>query len=166
MLESPVSWLAILIPAMIVVMVLMMRLAMKAPTREGIDIMEQIDGLQYYMEVVEEKILKTSDPPQMSRQLYEDYLPYAVALNVESKWADKFALAMAGVMAAAATTIDTTPYWYKNSGTSGALQPSRFSPSSMVNSFSTALSAASSSKSTSGGGRVGSGGGGGGGGGW
>jgi uncharacterized membrane protein YgcG len=170
--SGPVSWLTALVAALCALVIFMTRHALKRPTPRGLDIMEQIDGLQLYMEAVEEKVLKTFDPPQMSRQLYEEYLPYAVALNVESKWGKKFAASVAGAAAAAATAAAVTqPHWYKSTSGGGI---GDFSVDRMVGSFSQALSAATTSPSSSGssssgggsGGSVGSGGGGGGGGGW
>lgn len=162
-----VSWLTILAMAVCVLVIFMTRHALKRPTLRGLEIMEQIDGLQLYMEAVEEKILKTFDPPQMSRQLYEDYLPYAVALNVESKWGDKFAASVAGAsVEEALVRTGGNPRWYKTGGGNAVTGP--FSIGGMIGYVSHAVSAASSSPSgsSSGGGSVGSGGGGGGGGGW
>jgi hypothetical protein len=162
------SWLAATVLAATLLIIAMTRYAMKRPTTRGIDVMEQIDGLQYYMEAVEEKILKEFDPPQMSRQLYEDFLPYAIALDVESKWGAKFAAAAGAALAAAAVT--TQPSWYKTSRAGSRIGNSDFSVTRMVGGFNRALAAASTSpssgSSSSGGGRVGGGGGGGGGGGW
>lgn len=158
------SWLVLGIIMIMASIVAWMREVMKAPTKTGREMMDHINGLQYYMEAVEEKVLQKFDPPQMSRELYEKYLPYAVALNVESKWAKKFAVAMGSALAAGAT-YSSYPYWYRshdgNVGDSLSIQ-------SMVNSFSTTLAAASTSESSgsSGGGSSGGGGGGGGGGGW
>lgn len=161
-----ISWLVIAcILAMAGLFVTMFKI-MKAPTKEGRAVMDHIDGLKYYMEAVEEKILKRFDPPQMSRELYEKYLPYAVALGVESRWADKFALATAGAATAVAVvTSHTVPSWYTGAGGSSM---GGFSASSMVSSFGASISAASTSSSSGsgGGGSVGGGGGGGGGGGW
>lgn len=162
-LMHSISWLALGVIIAMIILVVNMRFIMKAPTKEGRDIMDQLNGLKYYMEAVEEKVLKVFDPPEMSRELYEKYLPYAVALGVESKWADKFALSVAGATVVAGA-VSTVPSWYKGSfyGADG------FCANSMINSFSNTLSAASTSNSSgsSGGGFSGGGGGGGGGGGW
>lgn len=158
------SWLVVGSILLMAAIVVKMRHIMKAPTKEGRAVMDHINGLKYYMEAVEEKILKKFDPPQMSRELYEKYLPYAVALNVESKWADKFAAAAGAAAIAAGTAIATSPRWYHGaSGTSG-----NFSVGNMVGSLSSGIAAASTSQSSgsSGGGSSGGGGGGGGGGGW
>lgn len=161
--STAASWLVIGLCLIMLAFFVLMRVPMKAPTRDGQRIIEHINGLQYYMESVEEDVLKVFDPPQMSRELYEKYLPYAVALGVESKWADKFALAVGGTLAASAAAVSTSPHWYSSSN---RFSSGGFSASSMVNSVGGALSAASTSSSSSGGGSSGGGGGGGGGGGW
>ena len=164
-MSQHLSWLVIAVIFIMIILIVLMRGIMKAPTRKGREIMDHLNGLRYYMSAVEEKILKKFDPPQMSRELYEEYLPYAIALGVESKWADKFALALgaSALAAATASTINTSPSWYSGSSSAGG-----FSASSMVSSFGSALSAASTSQSSGsgGGGSSGGGGGGGGGGGW
>lgn len=164
---SMASWLVIFMMMLILAVIIVMRPIMKAPTKKGQEVIDHINGLQYYMEAVEEKILKKFDPPEMSRELYEKFLPYAVALDVESKWADKFAMAMVGALAAK-QTFDTSPRWYRSSSGSSS-SSGGFSASAMVSNFSSTLSAAStpaSSSGSSGGGSSGGGGGGGGGGGW
>lgn len=165
--EDAVSWLTALATAVTLTLIIFIRIGMRALTPEGTDIAEQVDGLKYYMEAVEEKILKTFDPPQMSRQLYEDYLPYAIALNVESKWGDKFA----ATMDEATLQNSSPPSWYKNEVKEQKPSPV-FSASAMSNDFKHALGVAMAEvssgggRSSRGGGWVGKGGGGGGGGGW
>jgi Predicted membrane protein (DUF2207) len=113
-MSQHLSWLVIAVIFIMIIVIVLMFGIMKAPTPKGREIMDHLNGLRYYMSAVEEKILKKFDPPQMSRELYEEYLPYAIALGVESKWADKFALALgASALAAAATasTINTSPSW-------------------------------------------------------
>ncbi len=166
LVSSMASWLVIIAIMIMPVLIIVMQPIMKAPTKKGQEIIDHINGLKYYMGAVEEKILKKFDPPQMSRELYEKFLPYAVALDVESKWEEKFSLAMVGALAAQ-QSINTIPHWY-NSSSGNSLPSGNFSASSMVNNFSSAMSAASTSSSSgsSGGGSSGGGGGGGGGGGW
>lgn len=164
LLSLYLSWLVIVIILLMLFVVLSTRVIMKAPTIEGREMMDHINGLRYYMETVEEKVLKKFNPPEMSRELYEKYLPYAVALGVESKWADKFSVAMGSAMIAAGAAISTSPHWYSGTGSGVS---SGFSPQVMVSSFGSALAASTSSNSSSsGGGSSGGGGGGGGGGGW
>jgi len=165
LMASAMSWLVIAIILIMPAIFVFMRHIMKAPTRRGREIMDQIDGLQYYMEEVEEKVLKKFNPPEMSRELYEKYLPYAVALGVESKWGDKFASTAAGAAVAQSKTSSYSPSWYSGSSSSG-FTGRGFSTASMISSIGSSISASSSSNSSSGGGSSGGGGGGGGGGGW
>lgn len=166
MVSMLASWLVIAAILIMIILFVAMRPIMKAPTLEGREVMDHINGLKHYMEAVEEKILKVFDPPQMSRELYEKYLPYAVALDVEAKWADKFGSSVGDAIQSSSKNLDTTPRWYRTS--SRGISSSGFSASSMVSSFGSAISAASTSRSSSGGRGGSSGGGGGssGGGGW
>lgn len=89
---------------------------LKAPTVKGQEIIDHLNGLKLYMEKVEEPILKRFDPPQMSRQLFEEYLPYAVALDVEGKWAEAFEK---HVIASTSTqSKQTSPSWYRGNSSS------------------------------------------------
>ena len=107
-------------------------------------------------------------PPEKTPELFERYLPYAVALNVENRWADRFA----GVLAAAAAAGAATAAWYignRDSQTDWGNFASRVgdSLSSTVASASTAPgSSGGGSSGSGGGGSSGGGGGGGGGSGW
>ena len=144
-------------------------------TPKGRDALDHIEGLKYYMEAVEEKILKKFDPPEMSRQLYEELFPYAVALDVESKWGDKFIKNMAlltvgSVLAAGA--LSKSPSWYASSNGGSGFSES-FDLGNFTRNFERKISqsasvrpSSSSGGYSSGGGSSGGGGGGGGGGGW
>ena len=50
-----------------------------------------------YLGVAEEDRLNALNPPEKTPELFERFLPYAVALDVENRWAERFA----GVLAAA-----------------------------------------------------------------
>jgi uncharacterized membrane protein len=98
--------------------------------------------------------------------VFEKFLPYALALDVEQQWAEKFSgvLAMAGT--APGDNAGITPSFY--SASSGAISGAAFS-SSFADSFTSAISSSSSAPGSDGGGGgggSGGGGGGGGGGGW
>ncbi len=137
---------------------------LKAPTPKGQAAMDHIRGFRMYLEVAEGEELKrmTAPPPPMTRQLFEAYLPAALALGVEQKWAERFASVL-DIQAP-----DYHPGWYSGPGFS-ARNLGAFS-SSLGSSLNSAISSASTapgSKSGSGGGgSSGGGGGGGGGGGW
>jgi len=106
------------------------------------------------------------NPPEKTPELFERYLPYALALDCENEWNAKFT----AVLAAAAAAGAAAPIWYSGSnwdyGRTGG-----FTDSLGRGLASSAASAATAPGSTSGsggggGGFSGGGGGGGGGGGW
>jgi uncharacterized membrane protein YgcG len=138
---------------------------MKAPTFAGRRLMDQVEGFKMFLGSVDGDRLNRAAPPEQTPQMFEKFLPYALALDVEQDWANKFS----GVLAAAGTEPGScgaayTPSFYSGSSWSG------FSGAGFASSFGSSLTSAISSSSTApgsggGGGSGGSGGGGGGGGG-
>jgi uncharacterized membrane protein len=102
------------------------------------------------------------NPPSPTTQLYEHYLPAALALGVEQRWAERFA----GVFAMQAAS--SAPNWYNGSAWDSQDVGSfgKSLGSSLDSAVSSASSAPGSSSGSDGGGSSGGGGGGGGGGGW
>ena len=104
-------------------------------------------------------------PPEDTPELFERYLPYAIALGVENRWAQRFAAVLA---AAAAQGQQQGFAWY--SGTNHPWDdPTGFADSvgsSLSETISSASTAPGSGSGSGGGGSSGGGGGGGGGGGW
>lgn len=137
---------------------------LKAPTIYGRKIMDQIEGFKLYLSVAEAERLKVLHSPHKIPELFEKYLPYALALDVEHAWSEQFS----EVLASASRDHGYSPSWYSGShwSTLGATGLA----SSLGSSFSSAISASSaapgSSSGSGGGGSSGGGGGGGGGGGW
>jgi uncharacterized membrane protein len=112
--------------------------------------------------------LNRANPPEHTPETFEKFLPYALALDVEQDWAEKFsgALAMAGT-AHEDSNVAYTPSFY-SAAYGNAFTGSGFS-SSFTDSFTSAISSSSSAPGSGGGGGgggSGGGGGGGGGGGW
>lgn len=139
---------------------------MAAPTAEGRKIMDRIAGFKHYLSIAERERLDRMHPPEDTPELFEKYLPYAVALGVENKWAKRFA----GVLAAAAATPGGQQGfgWY-----SGSRSPwddaggfSRSIGTALTSAISSSSSSPGSKSGSGGGGFSGGGGGGGGGGGW
>ncbi len=139
---------------------------MYAPTPEGRLVMDRIAGFRQYLSITEEERLDSMHPPEKTPELFERYLPYAIALDVENRWAERFAGVLAAAAAAGATA--QTASWYSGSGDVWD-NPSGFA-SDIGSSFASTVSSASTSPSSgggsSGGGSSGGGGGGGGGSGW
>jgi uncharacterized membrane protein YgcG len=144
---------------------------MKAPTPAGRKVLDVIAGFREYLTVAEEDRLNLENPPQRTPELFERFIPYALALGVEQKWSEKFD----DILAAASKTeqkTNYTPTYYtgSNSGLGNAL--SVVAIGSAIGGALASSSVAPSSSGSSGGrgggrgGSSGGGGGGGGGGGW
>lgn len=138
---------------------------LKAPTLVGRKLLDEVDGFKRYVEVAEKLELDARYPEGRTPELFERYLPYAVALGIEQRWADQFA---AIIKQAAMSKEGYSPVWYRGSNWHPT-ELSSFS-SSLSNSFSGAIASSSTAPGSSsgggGGGFSGGGGGGGGGGGW
>jgi len=136
---------------------------LKAPTLLGRKIMDQIDGFKMYLGVAEKDQIYSMQEPDKSPELFESYLPYALALGVENQWAEKFSDILAGIKG-----DDYRPVWYN--GTSWSTLGASGFASSLSSSFASTISSSSTAPGSSsgggGGGFSGGGGGGGGGGGW
>ena len=139
---------------------------LKAPTIAGRLVLDRVQGFKMFLGKVEGDRLNRTAPPQQTPEVFEKYLPYALALDVEQDWAEQFS----GILGAAGTAPGGSPAYvpsfYSGSAWNG------FGGSSFASSFGSSFtgaiassSAAPGSTSGSGGGGGGSGGGGGGGGG-
>jgi uncharacterized membrane protein YgcG len=149
--------------AMLVTLIVFARLV-RAPTQEGRALLDEIEGLKLYMSVAERDELASmrgpDQPPMLDAKRYEALLPYAVALEVEDAWTEKFT---AAVGAAAAAEAASRMSWY---GGRGPITNIGDFTSSIGSSLSSQISSAATPPgSSSGGGGGGSSGGGGGGGG-
>jgi uncharacterized membrane protein len=158
---TSVWMLAVLLAAVAVNLVFFSLL--KAPTLGGRKVLDHIEGFRMYLGTAEQDRLEALHPPQKTPELFEKFLPYALALDVENEWAEKFT----NVLTEAGKPVsDYRPVWYAGAT---ALSASALA-SSLSNSLTSAISSASVSPSSrsgsGGGGSSGGGGGGGGGGGW
>ncbi len=155
---------------------------MEAPTREGRRLLDHIEGFREYLSTADEgPRLEALHPPEKTPELFERMLPYAIALDVENSWAEKFknvlaAAALAPVAAAPAMAwyAGTRDWGRDTAGVASAVSSSlttTVASSSTAPGTSSSYSGSSSSYSSSsggsfGGGSSGGGGGGGGGSGW
>ncbi|HEY3075177.1 MAG TPA: DUF2207 domain-containing protein [Burkholderiales bacterium] len=138
-----------------------------AYSAQGRRLEDEIEGLRQYLGVAERDELARQKAPPKTAEEFSKFLPYAVALDVEQTWAERFAIAL-GSAAVAAAVSD----WYQSSDGAG-FSASGFTSS--VSSLGETIAAASSPPASSsgssdsgggGGGSSGGGGGGGGGSGW
>ncbi len=138
---------------------------LKAPTLAGRKLLDSIEGFKLYLSVAERDELNIKHPPEKTPELFEQYLPYAIALDVEQQWGERFT----GILAKARADGDSyQPAWYH--GHSWSHHNIGNFTSSIGGDMSSAISSSStapgSSSGVGGGGSSGGGGGGGGGGGW
>jgi uncharacterized membrane protein YgcG len=137
---------------------------LRAPTEMGQKLLDQVEGFRLYLATAEEDRLNVLHPPEKTPELFERYLPYALALDCENEWNAKFA----AVLAAAAVAGAAGPAWYSgrrwDSGRSGSFTDSL--GRSLAASAAAAATAPGKSSGSRGGGSSGGGGGGGGGSGW
>ncbi len=166
------------IPAIIAVLVVMIfvliafGMLVRAPTSEGRKMLDEIEGLKRYLGVAERDELASMPGPEvpgagerapmLDAKRYEFLLPYAVALEVEDAWTNKFTLAV-GAAAAAAATAGIA--WYRGGGIDSMGSLSKAVGNSLSSQIASSSSPPGSSSGSGGGGSSGGGGGGGGGGG-
>jgi uncharacterized membrane protein YgcG len=137
---------------------------LQAPTVAGRAIMDRIEGFRQYLGAAEEDRLNALNPPDKTPQLFERFLPYAIALDVENEWASRFA----AVLAAAGTSAAVASWYQVNDGNNDPVSLAQTLGSSFANSVAAASAppGSSSGGGSGGDGSSGGGGGGGGGGGW
>ena len=142
---------------------------LERPTLLGRGVLDQLEGYEAFLTATEGDRIRRLQPADASMELFERHLPYALALGVESAWAERFEDALDAAALAATGRSGGAMAWYHANGGS----PTSFSgmSSSLGSAFSSSLSASSAAPSSSGGGSSGGGfsgggGGGGGGGGW
>jgi uncharacterized membrane protein YgcG len=156
----------IVIGVLMVITLLIFGRLVKAPTVEGRKLMDEVEGLKLYLSVAERDELARMQgpdaPPALDDKRYEMLLPYAVALEVEEAWTEKFT---AAVGAAAAAEATRRIGWYHGGDVSDLGSLSRAIGTSLTSQIASSATPPGSSSGSGGGGSSGGGGGGGGGGG-
>ncbi len=160
-----------LLPVLMLVVILCMDALfywlLKAPTLFGRREMDKIEGFKLFLSVSEKDELNFRTPISKTPELFEKYLPYALALSVENRWAERFSSILNTELTPEQGGY--RPGWYSGTANWSTLGAAGFA-SSLSSSFSSAVSSSSvppgSSSGGGGGGFSGGGGGGGGGGGF
>ena len=90
---TPAGWFTLLTVLLMLVANGVFGKLLQAPTVAGQALMDHIRGFKMYLEVAEGEELKRvkAPPPPLTPQLFESYLPAALALGVEQRWAERFA---------------------------------------------------------------------------
>jgi len=138
---------------------------LKAPTTVGRKLLDKIDGFKMYLELAEKDELNLKNPPEKTPVIFEIYLPFAMALDVEQNWGSRFSTVFERLEQQGKSS---QPSWYYGShwdhNNMGAF--TKTMGTSLSSAISSASTAPGSSSGAGGGGSSGGGGGGGGGGGW
>ena len=168
MLASATSVFVMAVLLMTVLLHILFHYLLKAPTSAGRSVLDKTEGFKMFLGAVEGDRMNRVMPPDQTPEVFEKYLPYALALDVEQAWAEKFSGVLGGAgQTPGSNSCGYSPSWYSGAGWS-TLGAAGFA-SSLSGSFSGAIASSSSapgSSSGGGGGGSGGGGGGGGGGGW
>jgi hypothetical protein len=154
----------------LLVVVVVMNMAfyhlLKAPTMLGRRILDRIEGFKMFLGATEGDRLRRMAPAERTPELYEKYLPYALALNVEQAWTEQFADVLSTAMRPDGGGY--RPGWYSgamfDSGRVGSFGGAV--GSALSDAIASSATAPGSISGSGGGGSSGGGGGGGGGGGW
>lgn len=151
--------------ALMAVTIVTFAIIMKKPTDPGRRLMDESAGFREYLEIAEKDEMNLRNPPHKTPQLFERYLPFALALGVEQQWAERFSRIFASLKGP--NNSDWHPAWYNGSWNSLDLSSNTSNLSSGLSSaISSSVSPPGSSSGSGGGGFSGGGGGGGGVGGW
>lgn len=132
------------------------------PSQAFVNTIAEIKGFKMYMTAAETTQIQHFNPPKLTPEIFEKLLPYAIVLNAEKVWGNKFSK----LVEQSNQTTHTQSSWYvgpSNMGMSHAFS------SNLAHNISSSLATSSTAPSSSGsggGGSSGGGGGGGGGGGW
>jgi uncharacterized membrane protein YgcG len=162
--EDP-SPLAIIVMVLMAVTTIFFATIMKRPTMRGRKLLDEVMGFEDYLDIAEKHEMELRNPPEKTPQLFEKYLPFALALGVDQSWSERFAAILKE-----AQLPDGSPYqpvWYGGSWDRFNIGSTTTAITHSLNSAVThSVSPPGSSSGGGGGGFSGGGGGGGGGGGW
>src|SRR6185503_15788921 len=111
LLLAPVSHIVAAIAVMLVTLFLFARW-LPAYSVDGRKLEDHIVGLRQYLSVAEADELRRMKAPPQTPEEFAKFLPYAVALDVEKTWADRFA----STLGAAAVTAAVASYYSSDSG--------------------------------------------------
>jgi uncharacterized membrane protein len=151
--------------AIIVLLHLLFAWLLRAPTPAGRQLMDQLEGFKLYLDVAEKDEMNLRNPPQLTPELFERHLPYAIALGVEQHWGERFARLLESMQDPQRHT-HYHPLWYSGHFNPGHIHDfTRSVGTGFHNAISSAATPPGSSSGSGGGGFSGGGGGGGGGGG-
>ncbi|HTS69430.1 MAG TPA: DUF2207 domain-containing protein [Terriglobia bacterium] len=108
---------------------------LKAPSRSGRKLLDDIEGFRMFLATAEMDRRDIRSPLKATPALFEKFLPYAMALNVEKAWNERFAAVL--IPHGQGTTRRYNPEWYSGPAWDPVI-PANFA-TSLANSFSSAI---------------------------
>lgn len=150
--------------ALIPILSIVFSIVMPRRTLNAREMQDKIEGFKMFLKSQEHYLKAVHDDIPSKFNMYEKYLPYAIALDLEPVWSAKFKDVVAEMSKIDPNNQSGT--WYVGRG--GVRDFGNFSPSSFSSAIASSMVTTSSGSGSSGfsGGSSGGGGGGGGGGGW
>jgi hypothetical protein len=82
------TWKVVVVAAVLALVNVGSLLWLRMPTESGRTLVKEIEGFRQFLQSVEQQPMDKPDAPDKHAGLYEKYLPYAVALEVEQAWGD------------------------------------------------------------------------------
>jgi uncharacterized protein (TIGR04222 family) len=165
---AAVTPLAIAVVLVTLVLIPVFAWLMRAHTPAGRRLLDRIEGFRLYLDVAERDELNLRNPPEITPTLFEAFLPYALALDVEQRWGERFDASLTPEQAASYRPVWYHGHWNVGHGGLGSSLGATTTAISgaIASSIVAAATPPGSSSGAGGGGFSGGGGGGGGGGGW
>ena len=161
-LTGATSITGVMVLLVVIVMNILFYHLLKAPTLYGRKMIDQLEGLKLYLSVAEKDRLNLLNQPEKTPELFEEFLPWALALDVEQEWGEQFQ----ELLERAQQEGTYSPVWYHSNRPFSSSVLASSLGSSLSSSIASSSTAPGSSSGSGGGGSSGGGGGGGGGGGW
>ena len=87
--DNDVVYIAAFLVANVVLFLLYVYL-IKRPSEEKQALRSRLLGFKMYLSAAEEKQLQHFNPPTMTPEVFEKYLPYAISFKVEEVWGERF----------------------------------------------------------------------------
>ncbi len=158
------NWPLIIAAVVVIAIFALFYYLLKAPTPFGQRLLDEIEGFRLYLSTAEQNRLDILHPPEKTPELFEKLLPYALALDVENQWSEKFATVFANMSKEShAGSAHYSPSWYAG-GRFGSFSAGNMGAAlgaGLASGVAAAATAPSSSSSSGGGFSGGAGGGGG-----
>lgn len=88
---DPTSFSVLLFLLIVPTIAVIIMIAQTRRTQKGYEVKNYLEGFKLFLSVTDKERFDFHNAPEKSPELFMEYLPYAVALGVEEKWAEVFA---------------------------------------------------------------------------